>query len=222
MGRVSAEKRRAAVERLSLLREDKTLPAPHIRTVADALVVSERTVWRWLAPPKPTAPAVRPRYELSETDRAALASCRDNVAAVVRARRAVTDGDGTTAGAAVPDFLAERWASGEPVAERTLYRAFAEGLAPAERATWKSGEAGRRAGSIYLRRPDALRAGAGDGPQAAPAARAAAKGQGTRAVADHQHGYRAPAEVYADLLNSGDALTAKGSQRINMLILCEP
>ncbi|MEU0256533.1 hypothetical protein ABZ299_29555 [Streptomyces sp. NPDC006184] len=32
------------------------------------------------------------------------------------ARRAVTDGEGTTAGAPVPDFLAEGWASAKPVA----------------------------------------------------------------------------------------------------------
>jgi putative transposase len=36
MGRVSAEKRRAAVERLSQLREDEALTAAHVRTVADA------------------------------------------------------------------------------------------------------------------------------------------------------------------------------------------
>ncbi|WP_329305818.1 hypothetical protein [Streptomyces anulatus] len=59
MGRVSAEKRRAAVERLSRLREDEALTAAHVRTVAEGLEVSERTVWRWLAPPKPAAPAVR-------------------------------------------------------------------------------------------------------------------------------------------------------------------
>lgn len=134
--------------------------------------MSERSVWGWLAPPKSAAPAVRPRYELSETDRAALAFYRGNVAAVVRAQRAVTDGDGTTAGASVPDFLAEGWAGAKPVAERTLYRAFTDGLPPAERAAWKTGEAGRRAGSVYLRRPDALRGRCwGVGPQAAPAAR---------------------------------------------------
>ncbi|WP_281154664.1 transposase [Streptomyces sp. HYC2] len=157
MGRVSAEKRRAAVERLSRLREDEALTAAHVRTVAGGLGVSERTVWRWLAPQKPSARAARPRYELSETDRDALAFYRGNVAAVVRARRAVTDGDGTTAGAPVPDFLAEGWASAKPVPERTLYRAFTIDLTPAERAAWKSGEAGRRAGSVYLRRSDALR-----------------------------------------------------------------
>ncbi|MFF1419881.1 Mu transposase C-terminal domain-containing protein [Streptomyces sp. NPDC058280] len=157
MGRVSAEKRRAAIERLSRLHKDEVLTAAHVRTVAKGLDVAERTVWRWLAPPKPASSAVRPRYELSETDRAALAFYRGNVAAVVRVRRAVTDGDGTTAGAPVPDFLAEGWASAKTVPERTLYRAFTTDLTPAERAAWKSGEAGRRAGSVYLRRPDALR-----------------------------------------------------------------
>ncbi|WP_327258196.1 hypothetical protein [Streptomyces sp. NBC_01244] len=66
MGRVSAEKRWAAVERLSRLREDEALTAAHVRTVADALEVSERTVWRWLAPPKPAGLAARPRFELSD------------------------------------------------------------------------------------------------------------------------------------------------------------
>ncbi|MFJ6811490.1 hypothetical protein ACIQRK_36785 [Streptomyces anulatus] len=36
MGRVTAEKRRAAVERLSRLREDEALTAAHVRTVAAA------------------------------------------------------------------------------------------------------------------------------------------------------------------------------------------
>lgn len=157
MGRVSPEKRRAAVERLSRLREDEALTAAHVRMVAEALGVSERTVWRWLAPPKAAVSAGRPRFELSDTDRAAFAFYRGNVAAVVRARQAVTSGDGTTAGARVPGFLATGWARAKPVPERTLYRAFATELTPAERAAWKTGEAGRRAASVYLRRPEALR-----------------------------------------------------------------
>ncbi|MFJ9079366.1 Mu transposase C-terminal domain-containing protein [Streptomyces sp. NPDC102278] len=157
MGRVSAEKRRAAVERLSRLREDEALTAAHVRTVADALEVSERTVWRWLAPPNPDEPAARPRYELSDTDRAAFAFYRGNVAALARARHAVTAGDGTTAGAPVPDFLAEGWARAKAVTERTLQRAFIADMTAADRAAWRTGEAGRRAAAVYLRRPDALR-----------------------------------------------------------------
>ncbi|MFB7467077.1 transposase family protein [Streptomyces sp. NPDC056224] len=82
---------------------------------------------------------------------------RGNVAAVVRARHAVTAGDGRTAGAPVPDFLAAGWARAKTVAGRTLYQAFATEMLPAERAAWKTGESGRRTASVYLRRPDALR-----------------------------------------------------------------
>lgn len=158
MGRVSKEQKHAAVERLRQLRADEALTAAHVRTVAEGLDVTERTVWRWLTPPRPEAGAVaRPHYELSDTDREAFAFYRGNVAAVARARHAVTAGDGTTAGAPVPDFLAEGWAKARTVTERTLHRAFATELTPAERAAWKTGEAGRRAAAVYLRRPDALR-----------------------------------------------------------------
>ncbi|MET9453289.1 helix-turn-helix domain-containing protein [Streptomyces cinerochromogenes] len=38
-----------AVRRLLALRAGKKLTAVHVRVAADALGVSERTVWRWLA-----------------------------------------------------------------------------------------------------------------------------------------------------------------------------
>ncbi|MFJ2863980.1 Mu transposase C-terminal domain-containing protein [Kitasatospora sp. NPDC087314] len=164
MGQVSAEQRHASVERLEQLREQDALTSGHVRVVADSLGVSERTVWRWLARESAPAPALadlrtgaRARYELSETDREAFAFYRGNVLAVLRARDAVVTGDGTTAGAPVPDFLAEGWAKARPVAERTLYRAFEDGMTPAERAAWRTGESGRRAADVYLRRPDAPR-----------------------------------------------------------------
>ncbi|MER0445738.1 hypothetical protein ABR738_14405 [Streptomyces sp. Edi4] len=116
---MSADKRRAAVERLSRLREDEALTAAQVHTVAEGLEVPERTAWRRLAPPKPAAPAVRPRYELSETDRAVLAFYRGKVAAALRARRAVTNGYGTTAGAPVPGFLAESRQPSRPPAPNT-------------------------------------------------------------------------------------------------------
>ncbi|MFH8560024.1 hypothetical protein [Streptomyces sp. NPDC017988] len=49
---------------------------------------------------------------------------RGNVSAVHRARQAVVDGDGTTAGAPVPDFLREGWAGAAPVALRTMQVVF--------------------------------------------------------------------------------------------------
>lgn len=147
MGRVPGDKRRAAIERLQQLRADDALTVAHVRTVAEGLDVTERTVWRWLAPPRAETgtPAPRPHYELSDTDREAFAFYRGNIAAVARARHAVTADDGTTAGAPVPDFLAEGWAKARSVTERTLQRAFTTELTPAERAV------GRPA------RPDAAR-----------------------------------------------------------------
>jgi putative transposase len=57
------------------------------------------------------------------------------------------------AGVPVPDFLVAGWVQARPVALRTLQRAFAEQLTPAERAYWTTGEQGRRAADVYLTRP---------------------------------------------------------------------
>ncbi|MFI5773657.1 Mu transposase C-terminal domain-containing protein [Streptomyces sp. NPDC051658] len=158
MAKIAEEVRQAAVARLEELRTDGVLTAGHVRTVARSTGVSERTVWRWLSPPAARpARQPRPHYLLSETDREAFAFYRGNTAALHRARHAVVSGDGTTAGAPVPEFLAEGWAGARPVTLRTLQRAFAAELPPAERAAWQSGESGRRAASVYLQRPDALR-----------------------------------------------------------------
>ncbi|WP_282696139.1 hypothetical protein [Streptomyces sp. CC208A] len=148
-------KRAAAVARLIQLRDAEQLSAAHVRLAAEGLGVSERTVWRWLAAPTHVPEHRGPEpYVLSETDREAYALYRGNVAAVHRARQAVVDGDGTTAGAPVPDFLREGWAGAAPVALRTMQVAFNRELTPAERAAWKVGESGRRAKSVYLRRPE--------------------------------------------------------------------
>ncbi|WP_331718491.1 Mu transposase C-terminal domain-containing protein [Streptomyces virginiae] len=158
MAKIAAEVRRTAVARLEELRADGVLTAGHVRTVAQSTGVSERTVWRWLSSPaaRPVRQS-RPRYLLSETDREAFAFYRGNIAALHRARQAVLAGDGTTAGAPVPPFLSEGWAGGRPVTLRTLQRAFGQELTPAEQAAWRTGESGRRAAAVYLKRPDALR-----------------------------------------------------------------
>ncbi|MET9694940.1 Mu transposase C-terminal domain-containing protein [Streptomyces sp. NPDC006514] len=151
-------KRAAAVARLTQLRDAEQLSAAHVRLAAEGLGVSERTVWRWLSAPARVPEHRGPEpYALSETDREAYALYRGNVSAVHRARQAVVDGDGTTAGAPVPDFLREGWAGAASVALRTMQVAFNRELTPAERAAWKVGESGRRAKSVYLRRPDELR-----------------------------------------------------------------
>lgn len=141
--------------RLEQLRADGDLTAAHVRLAAGALGVTERTVWRWLSRPAERQP--RPSFALSATDREAYAFYRGNVAAIVRARTAVLSGDGTTAGAPVPRFLAQGWAGTRPVAERTLYRAFEAEMTPAERAAWKTGEAGRRRHGVHLKRPEEAR-----------------------------------------------------------------
>ncbi|WP_314250696.1 DDE-type integrase/transposase/recombinase [Streptomyces sp. DSM 40907] len=144
--------------RLEELRADGVLTAGHVRTVAQSAGVSERTVWRWPSPPaaRPTRPP-RPRYALSETDREAFALYRGNIAALHRARQAATAGEGATAGAPVPAILAEGWADARPVTLRTLQRAFGQEMTPAEQAAWRTGESGRRAAAVHLRRPDTLR-----------------------------------------------------------------
>ncbi|WP_204366788.1 integrase core domain-containing protein [Nocardiopsis kunsanensis] len=150
-GRVDPEQRRATIARLGALRAQGALTTEHARRVADGLGVSLRTVWRWLKePPKLQAGG---SYRLSAIDREAFAHYRGNVAALHRAREAVIDGTGHTAGAPVPAFLVRGWAGAPPVGLRTLQRAFARELTRAEQAAWRTGEPGRRAAGVHLTRP---------------------------------------------------------------------
>jgi putative transposase len=99
------------------------------------LGVSERTVWRSLADENlavekaSTRSSVR-RYLLTEADRDAYLDWRGNVAALWR--------DRVARGESVPPL-------------RTLQRAFAEQLTPAERAAAVDGVEGRRRHEVYLR-----------------------------------------------------------------------
>ena len=154
MGQVDPEQRAARVARLRQLRETGALTAAHVRLAAAGHGVGERTVWRWLARGDAQARPARPgRHELSDTDQEAFAYFRGNVTAVARARAAVAAGGDRAAGVPVPKFLLDGWAGAAPVALRTLQRAFAEQMTPGERANWTSGEAGRRAADVYLKRP---------------------------------------------------------------------
>ena len=108
------------------------LRAASVRDAADRLGVGERTVWRWIAaggPPQRRSASVR-RVELDDELRDAYVRLRGNVAAVWREQREL----------------------GRDVAPlRTLQAAFARELRPAERASAKRGEAGRREHGLYLR-----------------------------------------------------------------------
>lgn len=108
------------------------LRAASVRDAAERLGVGERTVWRWIAgggPPERRAASSR-RVELEDELRDAYVRLRGNVAAVWREQREL----------------------GRDVAPlRTLQAAFARELRPAERASAKRGEAGRREHGLYLR-----------------------------------------------------------------------
>lgn len=100
-----------------------------VRRAAAALSVGESTVWRWLAADD-DLPRTRARYELTEADRDDYLDWRGNIAALRRARLA----------------------RGEPVPPlRTLQRAFARDLSPAQAAFAVDGVEGRRRHEVYLR-----------------------------------------------------------------------
>lgn len=153
VGQVDAQRRRATVARLADLREAGSLTPAHVRLAAAGHGVDERTVRRWLARADQTRPPRPEWHQLEPADREAYAYFRGNVTAVARARAAVLAGQSAAAGVPVPAFLVSGWAQARPVALRTLQRAFAEQMTPAERAYWVSGEAGRRAAGVYLTRP---------------------------------------------------------------------
>jgi putative transposase len=153
VGQVDAQRRRTTVVRLAELRAAGSLTTEHVRLAAAGHGVDERTVWRWLGRDEQSRPSRPEWYQLTPADREAYAHFRGNVTAVARAREAVLAGRADAAGVPVPEFLVAGWAQARPVALRTLQRAFAEQLTPAERAYWASGEAGRRAAGVYLTRP---------------------------------------------------------------------
>jgi putative transposase len=103
-----------------------------IRAVAVRAGVGERTLWRWVAAGRPLerGRASPRRLVLTPDLREAYLRLGGNVAAVWREQRA---------------------AGLEPAPLRTLQQAFARELRPAERASAKQGEAGRREHGLYLR-----------------------------------------------------------------------
>lgn len=113
-------------------RERGQLRAEEVRMNASRLGVGERTLWRWIAAgrlPERRRRSSR-RLDLSADLREAYLRLGGNVAAVWREQRV---------------------ARGQPPPFRTLQQAFARELRPAERASAKRGEAGRRQHGLYLR-----------------------------------------------------------------------
>src|ERR1700737_1319909 len=84
MTRLSAEERHVLTARLLEQRRAAGLGAEDVRCTARQGGIAERTLWRWLAGDLPRTHA-RSSYALTETDRAAYAAARGNVAAAWRA-----------------------------------------------------------------------------------------------------------------------------------------
>lgn len=62
--------RRAAVDRLVQLADQKSLSRAHVHMVAQTLEVADRTVWRWVAARRHGhTPAPRDRFRIDDQDR---------------------------------------------------------------------------------------------------------------------------------------------------------
>ncbi|WP_405953027.1 Mu transposase C-terminal domain-containing protein [Streptomyces prunicolor] len=150
------------MRRLLALRVRGGLTTGHVRVAADALGVSERTVWRWLAEAglderaadEPGARAqTRTRFTITPEVRALLALWKGNVAAVQRelaaraAGRPVADA-GAQAGAPPGTCLPS-----DVPSLTTLHRAIQRDLTPGERAGLAGGERAARKHDVFLARP---------------------------------------------------------------------
>ncbi|MEU8718333.1 hypothetical protein [Streptomyces sp. NPDC048663] len=135
--------RGVAVRRLLALRVRGELKTGHVRVAADALGVSERTVWRWLAEAghderaadEPGARAqTGTRFTITPEVRALLALWKGNVAAVQRelATRA--------AGRPVADVGTQAGPPPDVPSLTALHRAIRRDLTPGERAGLAGGE----------------------------------------------------------------------------------
>ncbi|WP_399428260.1 Mu transposase C-terminal domain-containing protein [Streptomyces sp. WAC 06783] len=135
------------MRRLLALRAGKKLTADHVRVAADALGVSERTVWRWLAAVQSdeTAAAnpgarsqIDARFTVTPEVRGLLALWKGNVRAVHRelVLRAARQSPPTDA----PSLT-------------TLHRAIRRDLTPGERAGLAGGERAARKHDVFLARP---------------------------------------------------------------------
>ncbi|MFG3007422.1 integrase catalytic domain-containing protein [Streptomyces calvus] len=155
-GGLPAESRTAlrgpAVRRLLALRAGKKLTAVHVRVAADALGVSERTVWRWLAAAE--------RDESAAAEPGARAQTRDRFTVTPEVRRLLALWKGNVR--AVHRELVLRAARQSPPAAPppslpTLHRAIQRDLTPGERAGLAGGERAARKHDVFLARPRPLR-----------------------------------------------------------------
>ncbi|MFG1663827.1 Mu transposase C-terminal domain-containing protein [Streptomyces sp. Y7] len=139
------------MRRLLALRVRGELTAGHVRVAADALGVSERTVWRWLAA------ASRDERAADEPGARAQTGTRFTITPEVRALLALWKGNVR----AVHRELVLRAARGSPPAGApsltTLHRAIRRDLTPGERAGLTGGERAARKHDVFLARPRSWR-----------------------------------------------------------------
>ncbi|MEI5710209.1 Mu transposase C-terminal domain-containing protein [Streptomyces brasiliscabiei] len=135
------------MRRLLALRAGKKLTAVHVRVAADALGVSERTVWRWLAAAQSDETAVAnpgarsrvdARFTVTPEVRGLLALWKGNVRAVHRELVLRAARQSPPAGA--PSLT-------------TLHRAIRRDLTLGERAGLAGGERAARKHDVFLARP---------------------------------------------------------------------
>lgn len=133
--------RRAAVDRLVQLADQKSLSRAHVHMVAQTLGVADRTVWRWVAARRHGhTPASRDRFRIDDQLRVRLAYWRGNAAALHR------------------ELAAEAARDGRPAPSiSTVQRAVARDLTPGQRAGLRLGERERRKFDVFLQRPAAYR-----------------------------------------------------------------
>ncbi|MFF8401692.1 Mu transposase C-terminal domain-containing protein [Streptomyces sp. NPDC015684] len=133
------------MSRLLVLDGRGELCTAHVRLVAAAVGVSERTVWNWLSVARcegRTGPRPRPRFCVTREIRELLALWGGNVSAVHRELVART--------AKAP--------SSDPVPSLSvLHRAVARDLSAGERAGLKGGEGARRRFDVFGKRPPMFR-----------------------------------------------------------------
>ncbi len=90
--------RQAAVHRLAQLDTAGALGTEHVVLTAQALDVSERTVWRWVAARRASTPETeRDRFRTDDALRTRLAYWRGNAAALHRELKAAENNRGPTA-----------------------------------------------------------------------------------------------------------------------------
>ncbi|MEU9919275.1 Mu transposase C-terminal domain-containing protein [Streptomyces sp. NPDC051001] len=136
-----------AVRRLLALRAGKGLTASHVRVAADALGVSERTVWRWLAA------AGRDEAAADEPGARAQTSTRFTITPEVRGLLALWKGNVRAVHRELVLRAARESPPGGAPSLTTLHRAIRRDLTPGERAGLAGGERAARKHDVFLARP---------------------------------------------------------------------